>query len=64
MRGMTRRVQVTDEDLEIAADACERLANRYRNDTKRQPNPITRDSFEKQAVDCERLAERMRRFRG
>jgi hypothetical protein len=58
-----RRVQLTDEDLKIAAEACERLANRCRNDAKRQPSPITRESLEKHAANCERLAERMKRYR-
>lgn len=61
---MMRRVHIDDSDLELAEQALQMLANRYRQDAKRQANPIVREGFERNASECERLAERMGRFRG
>lgn len=60
---MLRRVHIDDADLELAEQALRSLAVRYRNDAARQLNPIVREGFQKHAAECERIAERMRRFR-
>lgn len=56
-------IHIADADLGLAEQALPALAVRYRDDAKRQANPIVRESFENSAVDCERVAERMNRFR-
>lgn len=60
---MMRRVHLTDSDLDLAEQALRAFAVRNRHDAQRQRNPIVREGFEKQATECERIAERMRRFR-
>ena len=60
---MMRRVHLTDEDLEIAEDACRGLANRYRRDAERHSNPVIRDPMLERAVRLEGMADRMKRFR-
>jgi len=58
-----RRVHVSDEDLELLERSVRAFALVYRTDAKRQGNPTVRDRFEQDARNCERLAERVRRFR-
>ena len=61
---MMRRVHLTDEDLDLATQACRSLAIRYRIDAEQQQNPILRDASLANAEKFERLAERMSRFGG
>jgi hypothetical protein len=53
-------VTLTDEDLEIAEQACRGLAATYRRDAERQKNPIVRQHAIESAEKFERMAERMR----
>jgi hypothetical protein len=58
---MLRRVHLSDTDLELAEQSCRSLAHTYRNDAKRQTNPIVADGMLEHAERFERLAERLRR---
>jgi hypothetical protein len=60
---MKRQVHVDDRDLQLAEEACGRLANMYRNEAQEQPNPITRHGKLGYAAEFERVAKRMRRLR-
>ena len=59
---MLRRVSVDDDDLALAA-AGAALAFRYREDAKRQKNPILVEASLRRAEDAERLAEHFDRER-
>ena len=52
---------LTDEDLEIAEEACRGLAIRYR--AERHDNPLMRECALENAERLEQLAERMKRAR-
>lgn len=60
---MMRRVHLTDDDLQIAEQACRALAERYRQDAQRQRNPVVEKAMIANAQDVETLAERISRFR-
>ena len=60
---MLRRVSVSDDDLALAAAGCRALAYRYREDAKRQQNPMIVEDKLKRAEHAERLAEHFDRER-
>lgn len=60
---MLRRVEIDDEDLELAERALRGLAHRYRQDAERTQNPLIRDGFEEHAERCERIADRIKQSR-
>jgi hypothetical protein len=62
-RMMRWLVTLTDEDLEIAEQACRSLAATYRRDAERQSNPGLKQYAVDSAEKFERMAERMRRAR-
>ena len=47
----------------LGAARSRALVDRYRDDAKRQSDPILREAFENRADDCERFAEQLREFR-
>jgi hypothetical protein len=61
---MLRRVSLSDDDLALAASGCRALAFRYREDAKRQKNPLIVHDSLKRAENAERLAEHFDRERG
>ena len=58
-----RRVHLSDEELDLAAQAFRSTATCYRMDAERQKNSIVRDASLASAEKFERLAERMQRVR-
>ena len=60
---MMRRIHVSDDDLTLIEEACRRLANRYRLESERHVNPLTKAGALESAAKFERIAERMKRFR-
>ena len=60
---MLRRVSISDEDLALAATGCRSLAYRYREDAKRQKNPMLVEASLARAEHAERLAEHFDRER-
>ena len=61
---MLRRVSVSDDDLAMAAAGCRALAYRYREDAKRQKNPMLVEASLARAEHAEKLAEHFDRERG
>lgn len=60
---MLRRVEISDDDLALAAAGCRALAYRYREDAKRQKNPLIVEASLRRAEESERLAEHFDRER-
>lgn len=58
-----RRVHLSDDDLELAEQACRALAERYRRDAEQQRNPVVRGPMLERAGPFDRLAERVKRLR-
>ena len=61
---MLRRISVEDDDLALAAAGCRALAFRYREDAKRQKNPMLVEDSLKRPEHAEKLAEHFDRERG
>ena len=53
---MLRRVSVSDDDLALAAAGCRALAFRYREDAKKQKNPVLVEDTLARAEHAELLA--------
>jgi hypothetical protein len=55
-RATLRHMQLSAQDLTMAAEACRALAERYRKDAERYDSPTLREAALEQARDAERLA--------
>ena len=59
-----RYVLIADHEMELAEQACRRVASFYRADARSQQNPNARDTLEAGAAQLEVLADRLTRYRG